>query len=173
MQTCKNIVVSAVKQVLIAPLGATKETATDLGFTGDTVTFTAALSYTEVRVDQRLGIVRRVPTEATYSGAIPLRDMSLSNLALGLGVDFDSTGLATIANEKYYQLWIITKGVVNADGAKSIREFYIPQISIGGTAELSFSRTETQQDNLEFTVVNCEDSGIFQVTDTYDESESI
>lgn len=167
MATCKNIVVSAVKQVLIAPLGAQQSAATDLGFTGDTVTFTSALSYTEVRVDQRLGIVRRVPTEATYTGAIPLREMTLSNLALGLGVDFAADGMARISAEKYYQLWIITDGPVNENGVKATRTFYIPQVSIGGTAELSFSRTEAQQDNLEFTVVNCEDDGIFQVTDEY------
>lgn len=173
MATCKNIVVSAVKKVLLAPLGTSKANATDLGFTGDTVNMTAAISYTEVRVDQRLGIVRRVPTEATYTGAIPLREMTLANLALGLGVDFDASGLATIAAEKYYQLWLITEGPKDANGVSCEREFYIPQISIGGTAELSFSRTEAQQDNLEFTVVNCNDNGIFQVTDNYDESESL
>lgn len=167
MATCKNIVVSAVKQVLIAPLGETEANATDLGFTGDSVTFTAALTFADVRVDQRLGIVKRVPTEATYSGAIPLREMTLDNLALGLGVEFDGNGLATIIGEKYYQLWIITDGPVNENGVKAERKFYIPQVSIGGTAELSFSRTEAQQDNLEFTVVNCQDNGLFTVTDTY------
>lgn len=171
MATCKNIVVSAVKQVLIAPLGAEKSAATDLGFTGDSVTFTANISYTEVRVDQRLGIVRRVPTEASYTGAIPLREMTLDNLAIGLGVEFDSTGLASIAKEKYYQLWMITEGPKNEKGNSIEREFYIPQISIGGTTELTFSRTEAQQDNLEFTIVNCNDEGIFQVTETDPDAE--
>ena len=171
MQTCKEIVVSAVQQVLLAPLGASKAEATDLGFTGENVTFNAATTFTEVRVDQRLGIVRRVPTEVTYTGAIPLRQMTLPNLALGLGVEFGADGYATIAGEKYYQLWLITKGPKDNAGKDTERVLYIPKVSIGGTAELSFSKTEAQQDNLEFTIVNCEDTGIFQIVDG-DESES-
>lgn len=171
MQTCEELVVKAVERVLLAPLGASKAEATDLGFTGENVTFTAATTFTEVRVDQRLGIVRRVPVEVTYSGAIPLRQMTLSNLALGLGVEFDANGYANIAGEKYYQLWLITKGPKDNAGQDTPRTLYIPQISIGGTAEWSFSKTEAQQDNLEFVVVNCNDTGIFQV-DEGDESES-
>ena len=166
MADCKNIVVSAVKKVLIAPLGANKSEATDLGFTGDTCTLTAAISYTEVRVDQRLGIVRRVPTEATYTLALPLNEITLDNLAYGLGVEFDASGHASIAQEKYFQMWIETAGTVDANGQKSLREIYIPKLSVGGTAEIGFSRTEKQTDNLECTIVNCEDENIFQITDS-------
>lgn len=167
MADCKNIVVSAVKKVLIAPLGADKSAATDLGFTGDTVTLTSAVSYTEVRVDQRLGIVRRVPTEATYTLAIPLNEITIDNLAYGLGVDFDESGFATIAQERYFQMWIETEGPVlsEASAAKSQRTIYIPKLSVGGTAELGFSRTDKQTDNLECTIVNCNDEGIFQIVD--------
>lgn len=167
MADCKNIVVSAVKKVLIAPLGADKSAATDLGFTGDTVTFTAAESYTEVRVDQRLGIVRRVPTEATYTLAIPLNEITIDNLAYGLGVDFDESGYATISGERYYQLWVETEGpVISASSMEKYkRTLYIPKLSVGGTAEIGFSRTDKQTDNLECTIVNCEDSNIFQIID--------
>ena len=167
MADCKNIVVSAVKKVLIAPLGASKSAATDLGFTGDTVTLTSAVSYTEVRVDQRLGIVRRVPTEATYTLAIPLNEITIDNLAYGLGVDFDESGFATIAQERYFQMWIETEGpVLDATSVeKSKRTIYIPKLSVGGTAELGFSRTDKQTDNLECTIVNCDDEGIFQIVD--------
>lgn len=167
MADCKNIVVSAVKKVLIAPLGASKSEATDLGFTGDTVTLTSAVSYTEVRVDQRLGIVRRVPTEATYTLAIPLNEITIDNLAYGLGVDFDESGFATIAQERYFQMWIETEGpVLDATSVeKSKRTIYIPKLSVGGTAELGFSRTDKQTDNLECTIVNCDDEGIFQIVD--------
>jgi len=167
MADCKNIVVSAVEKILIAPLGASKSEATDLGFTGDTVTFTSAVTYNEVRVDQRLGIVRRVPTEASYTLAIPLNEITIDNLAYGLGVEFDASGYASIAQERYFQLWIETKGpVVEAGGAKYNRSIYIPKLSVGGTAEIGFSRTDKQTDNLECTIVNCEDTGIFQVVDS-------
>lgn len=173
MADCKNIVVSPVKKVLIAPMGADKSEATDLGFTGGTVTFTAAQSFTEVRVDQRLGIVRRVPTEATYTVAIPLNEITIDNLAYGLGVEFDSDGYATIATERYFQMWIETEGPVIAEGAgKYNRSIYIPKLSVGGTAEIGFSRTDKQTDNLECTIVNCNDSNIFQIVDS-EESESL
>lgn len=167
MADCKNIVVSAVKKVLIAPLGADKSTATDLGFTGDTVTLTSAVNYTEVRVDQRLGIVRRVPTEASYTLAIPLNEITIDNLAYGLGVDFDESGYASIAAERYFQMWIETEGpVLDATSVeKCKRTIYIPKLSIGGTAEIGFSRTDKQTDNLECTIVNCEDNNIFQIVD--------
>lgn len=167
MADCKNIVVSAVKKVLIAPLGADKTSAKDLGFTGETVTFTSAQSFTEVRVDQRLGIVRRVPTEATYTLAIPLNEITIDNLAYGLGVDFDASGNASIAQERYFQLWIETDGPVSneTDGTKYSRTIYIPKLSVGGTAEIGFSRTDKQTDNLECTIVNCNDNNIFQIID--------
>lgn len=76
-------------------------------------------------------------------------------------------GWATAAQERYYQIWAETDGPVNDSGVKAVREFYFPKVSLGGTAELAFSRTDAQTDNLEGTLVNCEDSQFFQVTDTY------
>lgn len=156
---CQDIVVSGVKKLLIAPLGTDKENATDVGFTNGNVTLTAALEYTDVMVDQSLMPVRSVLTAANYTFAAPLAAMTLANLAIGLGVEFDASGKASLPGERYYQVWFETDGPVNDAGKKTVREFYIPKMRLGGTAELAFSRTDAQTDNLEGTLINCPTDG--------------
>lgn len=167
---CQDIVVSGVKRLLIAPLGASKDAATDVGFTNGNVTLTAALEYTDVMVDQSLMPVRSVLTAANYTFAAPLAGMTLENLALGLGVEFGEDGTASLPGERYYQVWFETDGPVNDAGKKTVREFYIPKLRLGGTAELAFSRTEAQTNNLEGTLINCPTDGenvnFLQITET-------
>lgn len=163
---CKETIISGARNILIAPLGTTKENATKIAFTADNVTLTSATEYAEIRVDQRLGIIRRVPTALSWTIALPVKDIDLSKLAIGLGVEFDSDGWASAPSERYYQIWFESDGVIDENGKKTVRSWYFPKVSLGGTAELSFSRTETQTDNLEGTIINCDDAKFFQVTET-------
>ena len=170
---CQDIVVSAVKKLLIAPLGAAKSAAVDVGFTIGNITITAAKEFVDVSVDQSLVPVRSITTAANYNFAAPLAAINLSNLALALGVDFDANGQASVVKESYYQVWIETEGPVNNSGEKAEREIYIPKLRLGGTAELTFSKTDAQTLNLEGVLVNCPDDttgvneNIFTITDTY------
>lgn len=96
--------------------------------------------------------------------------MTLENLAMGLGVEFGEDGTASLPGERYYQVWFETDGPVNDAGKKTVREFYIPKLCLGGTAELAFSRTEAQTNNLEGTLINCPTDGenvnFLQITET-------
>lgn len=174
---CQDIVVSAVKKLLIAPLGAAKSSAVDVGFTNGNITITAAQEFADVMVDQSFTPVRSILTAANYNFAAPLAAMNLDNLAIALGVEFDAQGNASIVKERYYQVWIETEGPVNDSGVKAEREIYIPKLRLGGTAEIAFSRTDAQTANLEGVLVNCPDEAtgnninVFAITDTY-ESES-
>lgn len=172
---CQNIVLSSVKKMLIAPLGATKETARDVGFTNGNVTITAAFEYADVSVDQSLMPVRRVATGVAFNFTAPLASMTLENLALALGVTFGADGQATLAQERYFQVWLETDGPVNDQGVKALREIYIPKLALGGTAELAFSKTDAQTANLEGTLINCPTEGenvnFLQITDTYEGAE--
>ena len=175
---CQDIVVSAVKKLLIAPFGAEKSEAVDVGFSIGNITLTAAQEFVDVMVDQSFTPVRSILTAANYTFAAPLAAINLENLALALGVEFDANGQATIVKERYYQVWIETEGPVSDAGVKAEREIYIPKLRLGGTGELSFSRTDAQTVNLEGTLVNCPDAttgnniNIFTITDTYEESAS-
>lgn len=175
---CQDIVVSAVKKLLIAPLGAAKSAAVDVGFSIGNITLTAAQEFVDVMVDQSFTPVRSILTAANYTFAAPLAAINLENLAYALGVEFDANGQATIVKERYYQVWIETEGPVNNAGVKAEREIYIPKLRLGGTGELAFSRTDAQTVNLEGTLVNCPDEttgnniNIFTITDTYEESAS-
>lgn len=175
---CQDIVVSAVKKLLIAPFGAAKSAAVDVGFSIGNITLTAAQEFVDVMVDQSFTPVRSILTAANYTFAAPLAAINLENLALALGVEFDAQGQATIVKERYYQVWIETEGPVSDAGVKAEREIYIPKLRLGGTGELSFSRTDAQTVNLEGTLVNCPDDttgnniNIFTITDTYEESAS-
>ena len=172
-EKCKEVILSGARNLKIAPLGVSKENATDLGFTDGNVTLTAAAEFADIRVDQRLGIIRRIMTALGWNVAFPLKCITLEKLAIGLGVEFDADGWASAPVEKYYQIWFDTDAPVNENGIKGVRHFYLPKVSLGGTAELAFSRTETQTDNLEGSIVNCNDTNFFQVTEDYgDESES-
>lgn len=175
VKECQNIVLSSIKKMLIAPMGATKEKARDVGFTNGNVTLSAAFEYADVTVDQSLMPVRRIATSVGYNFAAPLACMTLENLALGLGVDFDSDGKATLAAERYFQVWLETDGPVNDQGVKAAREIYIPKLALGGTTELAFSKTEAQTANLEGVLINCPTDGenvnFLQITDTYAEVE--
>lgn len=170
---CQDIVVSAVKKLLIAPLGAAKSAAVDVGFTIGNITITAAQEFADVLVDQSFTPVRSILTTANYTFAAPLAAINLSNLALALGVEFDAQGNASVVKERYYQVWIETEGPVNNSGEKAEREIYIPKLRLGGTAELSFSKTDAQTANLEGTLINCPDEttgnniNVFTITDTY------
>ena len=166
---CKEIILSGAKNIKIAPLGVAKEAATDLGFTGDNVVLTSAAEFAEIRVDQRLSIVRRIITALKWTIAIPAKCINLHNLALGLGVEFDASGWASAPAEKYYQIWFDSDAPIKENGVKGVRHFYLPKVSLGGTAELAFSRTESQTDNIEGAIVNCDDSQYFQITEEYDE----
>lgn len=173
MNECKEIILSGARNLKIAPLGVAKEAATDLGFTEGNVTLTSTAEYADIRVDQRLGITRRIITALGWTVSIPLKCITLNKLAIGLGVEFDADGWASAPAEKYYQIWFDSDAPVNENGIKGIRHFYLPKVSLGGTAELAFSRTETQTNNLEGTIVNCDDTNFFQITEEYDEeSES-
>lgn len=123
---CQDIVVSGVKKLLIAPLGAEKTAATDVGFTNGNVTLTAALEYTDVMVDQSLMPIRSVLTAANYTFAAPLAGMTLENLAMGLGVEFGEDGTASLPGERYYQVWFETDGPVNEAGKKPCGNFTFP-----------------------------------------------
>lgn len=168
---CQNIVLSSVHKMLIAPLGAEKTTARDVGFTNGNVTLTAAYEYADVTVDQSLMPIRRIATSVGYNFTAPLASMSLENLALALGVALDAEGKATIAQERYFQVWLETDGPVNDDGVKAVREIYIPKLALGGTGEIAFSKTEAQTANLEGVLINCPTDGenvnFLQITDTY------
>lgn len=118
--------------------------------------------------------VRSVLTAANYTFAAPLASMALESLAIGLGLTFDESGVATLANERYYQVWFETDAPVNDNGVKGVRQFYIPKMRLGGTSELAFSRTDAQVNNLEGTLINCPTDGsntnFLTVTDTYAEA---
>lgn len=171
---CQNIVLSGIKKMLIAPLGVEKTAARDVGFTNGNVTLTAAFEYADVMVDQSLLPVRRIATAVNYNFAAPLASMSLDNLAIGLGVVFGPDGQATLAQERYYQVWLETDGPVNDEGKKAVREIYFPKIALGGTTELAFSRTDAQTANLEGVIINCPtkdgNANFLQITDNYTEA---
>lgn len=173
-QKCKDIVVSGVRNLLIAPLGATKEQATDVGFTNGNVTITAALEFNDVMVDQSFTPIRSILTAANYNFTAPLAGMKLENLAIGLGVEFDASGFASLVKERYYQVWFEADGPVGDNGKPSTYAYYIPKLRLGGTAELSFSRTDAQTANLEGTLINCPTDGnninFLQITEVEEES---
>lgn len=175
-QKCKDIVVSGVRNLLIAPLGTAKADATDVGFTSGSVTFTAALEFTDVTVDQSFMPVRSILNAANYTFAAPLAGMNLDNLAIGLGVEFDNSGYASLVKERYYQVWFEADGPVGDNGRPTVHSYYIPKLRLGGTSEITFSRTDAQTANLEGTLINCPTSGknlnFLQITEE-EESESI
>lgn len=94
-----------------------------------------------------------------------VKSINLHEPAIGLGVEFDAEGWANALAERYYQIWFESDGAIDENGKKTVRSWYFPKVSLGGTAELSFSRTETQTDNLEGTIINCDDAKFFQVTE--------
>ena len=157
-QQCQNTVLGGAKSVKIAPLGAEKTAAIDLGFTN-------------VVVDQSVVPVRKIATAAQYTLSIPLAGITPENLALAFGVELDGSGIATLTKEAYYQVWIDTDGPVNNSGVKATREFYFAKVSFNGTGEIALSRTDQQTVTLEGSIVNCptegKNTGFMSVNDTY------
>lgn len=170
-QQCQNTVLGGAKSVKIAPLGAEKTAAIDLGFTNGGVTLTAAVEKTDVVVDQSAVPVRKIATAAQYTLSIPLAGITPENLALAFGVELDGSGIATLTKEDYYQVWIDTDGPVNNSGVKATREFYFAKVSFNGTGEIALSRTDQQTVTLEGSIVNCptegKNTGFMSVNDTY------
>lgn len=172
---CQNTVIAGPSSVKIAPLGAAKEAASDLGLTNGGVTITAALEKTDVMVDQSLLPVRKITTAAQYMLSVPLASVTPENLALAFGVEI-TEGTVKIPAEKYFQVWVDTQGPVNDKGVAAAREFYFAKVVFNGTGELVLSRTEQQTVTLEGSIVgcpaagSCENAGFMTITDTYAEA---
>lgn len=174
---CQNTVLAGPAKVTVAPLGATKEQGTSLGFTSGGVTITKNTTKTAIRVDQSLLPIRHVTTEEEITVSVPLASITLDNIQKAFNVTLASgTGTATINPEVYYQLWIDTQGVIDDNGVKADREYYFAKVSFTSNDGLVLSSTEAQTLTLEGYVVNCPDAdgnnaGFMSVTETYPEGE--
>ena len=157
---CKNTIISGVTDVLVGDLSATEQTATSLGATNGGVTLTAAVEKTDVVVGQSLLPVRKIATSAGYTLSIPLAEITKDNLSKVLGIAVDANNKVTLVPEEYHQVWIKTRGVVNASGKQQIRTFHFAKVAFIPNGELNMSRTDQQTITLEAAVVNCPTNGV-------------
>ena len=176
MTECQNTILAGPAKVTVAPLGATKEQGTSLGFTSGGVTITKNTTKTPIRVDQSLLPIRHITTEEELTVSIPLASITLANIEKAFNITLATgTGMATINPEVYYQLWIDTKGVIDDNGVKADREYYFAKVSFTSNDGLVLSSTEAQTLTLEGYVVNCPDADgqnedFMSVTETAPES---
>jgi hypothetical protein len=174
---CKNIVLGVV-DVRVAPYNATTpatlEDAVSIGLTDGGTTLTRADEKAVVNVDQVLGPVRHITTAATFTGSANVAEINLANIAKAFNTSETITGTAPTqtlnldaVSEKYYTLFLVGKGEIDAASGKPVDRVYtFLKVSFNGTGAITFSKTEKQVLPLEWTcLMSCDTQTFGSVAD--------
>lgn len=159
---CQNAMIKAVKKVLVAPVGAAKSTAKNLGATNGGVTIAIETTINNIFVDQSPLPIGGSISQQTYTITVPLSEITLDNLALAFASDGSVVGgvLTFTPNVlSYYQMWLETDGPVDpVTNKRYVRTYYFERIAFSGSASIVMNRTDQQTITLTANVYACPDT---------------